>query len=90
MTFFVFFALALVADLLAVSWHGCRETQRVAAAAAISMGLETLSWLPIWFALTLDDPAVPLACVVGSGVGTAWALRTQKSPAPTEERGPSF
>jgi hypothetical protein len=71
----VFFSLAAFGDIVTVWWHRCREADRVFTTSLLSGVLEVLTWLPLWFAITLDDWRIAVACVLGSMVGTGIGMR---------------
>ena len=70
-----FFILAAIADYLTCLYHDNRERDNIWTTSSISMGLETLSWIPIWFALTQENVWIAIVSIVGSGVGTAIGLK---------------
>ncbi len=70
----LFFLLAAAADALSVRWHVAREKRDVGAMIALSMVLETLTWVPIWFALTFNDWRIAAVSIAGSGVGAALGM----------------
>lgn len=74
----VFFLLAAGADWLSVAWQSAREHRQPWRLSLISMSLEALTWLPVWFALTLEDWRIALVSIAGSGVGAAIGLRRHK------------
>jgi len=70
----LFLFLAAAADALSVRWHVAREKRDVGVMIALSMMLETLTWVPIWFALTYADWRIAAVSIVGSGAGTALGM----------------
>ena len=69
-----FFVLAAIADWFSVAWQSARERQQMARLVALSMALESLTWIPVWFALTWEDWRVAAASVLGSAAGAAFGL----------------
>ena len=67
----VFFALAAAGDIATVAWHRARERERVARVVVLSAALETLTWIPVWFALEWSDPWIAVASIGGASFGTA-------------------
>lgn len=70
-----FFVLAALGDYLSVYWHKFREQKRVVPATVLSILLETLNWVPVWFAIEWGDVRILVASVLGAAVGTAVAMR---------------
>lgn len=70
----LFFLLATLSDVATVHWHSAREADRIVATSALSVLLECLTWLPVWFALSEDDYRIAVVSVVGSAVGTALGM----------------
>jgi len=70
----IFFLLAAVADVFTVWWHRCRERGHIIGTVLISLVLETLSWAPIWWALTQSNWKIAAVSIIGSGVGTATGM----------------
>lgn len=70
----LFFVLAAAADWFSVLWYEAREHRKVGRLALLSMAIETLAWVPIWFALTSGDYRIALVSIAGSGAGAALGL----------------
>lgn len=80
----VFFVLAGCADFLSIRWQEAREAGNALRLAVLSMTLEALTWIPVWFALTLEDWRIAAVSILGSGIGAAWGIR-QISPSPRKQ-----
>lgn len=65
-----FFTLAALADGLACEWHKARETGKLLRVAVLAAMLETLTWAPIWIALTTRNIWIIAAAIAGSMVGS--------------------
>lgn len=77
-----FFVLAAAADALSVRWQEARERREVARLALLSMVLEALTWLPVWFAITAEDWRIAAVSIAGSGLGAAWGMRRSTQTLP--------
>jgi len=74
----LFFVMAAAADTLSVLWQNARERDAILALGGLSMALEALGWLPLWFALMRQDMGIAIVSIAGSGVGAvlgAWQVR---------------
>ena len=80
----VFFILAAAADWLSCLWHYARESGSRARGMLLAMLLEGLGWLPIWFAITLEDPLVAVVSIIGSAVGSAVGFEKKVSERPVQ------
>ena len=69
-----FAVLSAAADGLSILWHHARESRRYIAVASLSMALEAISWIPIWFAITDQDYRIAVASIVGSALGSSAGL----------------
>lgn len=68
----LFFVFAVAADHLTMLWHAAKDNKQPVKLVGISMALESLGWIAIWFALSGDeDPWIAAVSIAGSGCGTA-------------------
>lgn len=79
------FVLAASSEWLTLLWHRARERRYVTRVVAVSIILETVSWIPIWYAIVYTSWEVAAASIVGSGLGAALGLtllhpKTDSSP----------
>lgn len=71
----LFFVMAAATDGLSVWWQEAREADNAAGVAGLSMLLETLTWLPVWFALRGNDWRIAAFSVAGSAAGAYLAMQ---------------
>lgn len=74
MLFILFLFLGIAYSRLSCAWLDARDRGSRWAAVLIDMGMDTLAWLPVWFALTTEDWTIAIASIIGSGLGTAWGV----------------
>lgn len=65
------FVFEILGDYLSCLWHDARESGKIWTQTLISMILGALNWIPVWFAITLEDWRIALISVLGTGLGTA-------------------
>lgn len=70
LVYILVFLLGFAADFLTVEWHKSRENLQISRTVALSMALETLTWIPVILFVVADDPIVALVAVLASGFGT--------------------
>lgn len=76
------FIVEALGDYLSCMWHDARENGRIATQVVISMFLQALTWIPIWFAIQTEDWRIAMISIVGTGFGTMLgALRVKKRKA---------
>lgn len=71
----LFFTLAVLSDWLTLKWHSARENQKIFLVVLLSVVLESLTWLPVWFAISFENPWIALVSVLGSAAGSALGMR---------------
>lgn len=74
----LFAVLAAGVDYLSCVWHRARERGARGTGAAVSVALDVLGWLPIWFAIDWQDVRILVASAIGSGIGSVLGFRGQK------------
>lgn len=72
-----FGALAVASDWLSCVWHRAREQRKVYLGALVAALMESLTWLPLWFAIEWNDFRILIVSVLGSAVGSIWGFRGQ-------------
>ena len=77
--------IAAVFDYASCAWHRARESKRIFAQTMISMSLELLHWIPIWFAITEEDWKIAGVSILGSGLGTWLGASTREDSDPVVE-----
>jgi hypothetical protein len=75
----VVFLLSAATDWLGILYHRARERGHRWRGAALSMLLEGLPWIALYFAIT-EDYRVIIASVLGSGVGSFFGFPKVQAP----------
>jgi len=73
-----FFVLATMSDWLSCLWHQARERDLRVRGMALAMTLEALTWVPIWFALTMEDFMIAVVSIAGSAAGSYLGFSRQR------------